>query len=90
MKLHSDYITHLSGDEQIIVATGESAKKFCGIARGNETTAFIVECLKKDTTKEEIINALVVKYEVGREIVEPDVEMVLEKLKKIGAIVDDN
>lgn len=90
MRLHPDYITHMSGEEQVIVATGDSAKRFCGIAKGNETTAFIVDCLKENTTKEEIIVALANKYEVAQEVVADDVAMVLEKLDKIGAIIHDD
>lgn len=90
MKLHPDYMTHMSGDEQVIVATGDSAKRFCGIARGNETTAFIVDCLKENTTKEAIVQALVAKYDVDSSIVEEDVDMVLGKLDQIGALVHDN
>lgn len=90
MKLHPDYLTHMSGDEQVIVATGDSAKRFCGIAKGNETTAVIVDCLKEETSREAIIQALMTKYEVERAIVEEDVDMVLGKLEQIGALVHDN
>lgn len=90
MRLHSDYMTHMSGEEQVIVATGASAKRFCGIAKGNATTAFIVDCLKEDTTKEAIIQALATKYQVSEEVVADDVDMVLCKLEQIGALVDDS
>ena len=90
MKLHPDYITHMSGDEQVIVATGDSAKRFCGIAKGNETTAFIVDCLKEETSKEAIIEALASQYAVEKALVEEDVTMVLTKLDQIGALVHDD
>lgn len=90
MKLHPDYITHMSGDEQVIVATGASAQRFCGIAKGNETAAFIVDSLKEETTKEEVIAALMSRYDVERDIVEADVTMVIDKLQQIGALVDDS
>lgn len=88
MRLHPDYITHLSGNEQIIVATGESTSRFCGIAKGNETTALIVDKLKEETTKEEIIEFLLSKFDVEKSIVEEDVTQILEKLKSIGALID--
>lgn len=86
MKLNKDYLTHISGEEQIIVATGESMKKFCGIAKGNTTTALIVDMLKNDVTKEDIVNSLLEKFEVEREVVDADVTEILEKLKSIGAL----
>ena len=53
MKLKSEFITHRMGDEQVMVAAGTS--QFCGIIRSNRTAAFIVDCLKTETTEEEII-----------------------------------
>lgn len=90
MKLHPDYITHMSGDEQVIVATGDSAQKFCGIARGNETTAFIVDTLKEEISREQLIERLLAEYEdAEHDLVASDVDMVIEKLDSIGALVHD-
>lgn len=86
MKLKDGFVIHNSDQEQIMVAVGERAKEFSGLVRSNSTAAYIVECLKEDTTKENIIDAILQKYEVSREIVEKDVEKILEKLRSVGAI----
>lgn len=39
MKLNKNFVTHDSGDEQIMVATGDKA--FAGLIRNNKTAAFI-------------------------------------------------
>ena len=49
MKLKDTYITHESDGEQILLDTSSS---FAGLIRSNKTAAFIVECLKEDTTVE--------------------------------------
>ena len=49
MKLKDTYITHDSDGEQILLDTSSS---FAGLIRSNKTAAFIVECLKEDTTQE--------------------------------------
>jgi acyl dehydratase len=74
-------------DEQIMVAAGLAARKFHGFVRSNETAAFIVDCLKKETSESEIVNALLLEYEVPREVAEQDVHTILEKLSSIGALI---
>lgn len=52
MKLKESFVTHKNKDDYMMIdATGE----FSGLVHSNATTAFIVGCLKNDTTREEII-----------------------------------
>ena len=83
MKLKSDFLTYESDGEQIIVSVSGA---FAGLARGNKTTAFIVDCLKEETDQESIIAKMLEKYNAPRELIEKDVNMVIEKLRSIGAI----
>ena len=55
MKLKDTYITHDSDGEQILLDTSSS---FAGLIRNNKTAAFIVECLKEETTQEKIVEAI--------------------------------
>jgi hypothetical protein len=86
MKLKPGFITHKVGKEQMMVAAGPAAKSFHGLVRSNETAAFIVDCLKKETTEEAIVDAMLEQYEAPRETVEQDVHRVVEKLREIGAL----
>ncbi len=86
MKLKNGFITHQVGKEQMMVAAGPAAKVFHGLVRSNETAAFIVNCLKKETTEEAIVDAMLEQYEVPRETVSADVHRVVEKLREIGAL----
>lgn len=86
MKLNSSFVTHNSGDEQIMVATGKNA--FSGLVRNNKTAAFIVDQLKTEKTLDEIVDAVFEKYDAPREVIEADVKRVIESLKKVGAIDD--
>lgn len=85
MKLNSTFITHNSGNEQLMISAGGN---FNGMVRSNSTAAEIIDLLKNETTKEQIIEALLEKYEVEREVVEADVEKVISALRGIGAIDD--
>ena len=51
MKLKNEFITHETDGEQIMVSAGTS---FNGIVKSNKTAAFIVNCLKTDTTPAKI------------------------------------
>ena len=86
MKLKNGFITHESNGEHITVTAGNTA--FTGMVRSNATAGFIVECLKKDTTKEEIIQKMLDTYDAPVEVLEKDVDKILEQLHSIGAIDD--
>ncbi len=84
MRLKDGFITHVTGGEQIMVGTGSVS--FAGLVRSNSTAAFIVDMLKADTTKADIVDAMEAVYDAPREVLEKDVESILEKLRGIGAL----
>ena len=86
MKLKSDFITQGIDDTQFLVPVG--AESFQGIVRSNKTAAFIVDCLREETTEEAIIAKLLEKYDVSEERAGADVRAIVEKLRGIGAIVE--
>ena len=86
MKLRDGFITHASNGEHITVTAGNTA--FNGMIRSNQTAGFIVECLKNDVTKEDIVEKMLEKYDAPKEVIEKDVEKILEQLQSIGAIDD--
>lgn len=84
MKLKDGFVTHEMGDEQIMVATG--GVNFAGMVRSNPTAAFIVECLKEETDRDQIVEKMLNKYDVTREVVSADVDKILNKLRCINAL----
>lgn len=84
MKLKDGFVTHEMDGEQIMVATGEA--RFSGLVRSNATAAFIVECLKKETTKEAIVAAMLEKYDATPERISADVDKILASLRSIDAL----
>lgn len=83
MKLKSTFITHNSGDEQLMISAGGD---FSGMVRSNSTAAEIIDLLKSETTREEIIATMADRYEVELSVLERDVDKVLASLRSIGAI----
>lgn len=84
MKLKEGFITYNTGDENLLVATGEAGKSFNGIVRNNETAAFIAELLKEETTEDEIVNKLLDTYDVDEKTARKDVKKLLDTFKKEG------
>lgn len=83
MKLNSSFITYDNGEDHILM---DSSSKFAGIAHANATTAFILDCLKTETTKEEIVDKMAAVYDAPREVFERDVDKILDKLRGIGGL----
>lgn len=86
MKLRDGFITYTACGEQIMVAAGDAAQHFRGMIRSNQTAAFIIDCLKNDISRDELIGKLVEKYDAPRDVIARDVDHVLASLNKIGAL----
>ncbi len=83
MKLKKEFITHTSGDEQLMISAGGS---FNGMVRSNKTAAFIIDLLKEETTKEKIVSAMLETYDAEEQVISADVDKVIDALRSIGAI----
>ena len=85
MRLNPKFLTHETKGEHYMISTSDTA--FKGIVKNNETAAFIVECLKADTTESAIVDKLLAEYKgADRPTVERDVANIFGKLHSIGAI----
>ncbi len=84
MKLKEDFVTYeVNGEQMLVCASGA----FQGIARGNKTSAFILDCLKEDITVDGIVDKILTKFEgAPREVIYRDVCGIIDKLREIGAI----
>lgn len=85
MKLNSKFLTHVTNGNHYMVSTGDT--EFKGMSKNNDTASFIIECLKEDTTENEIVDKILKEYSVtDKKIVLKDVRNIIEKLRSIGAI----
>ena len=88
MRLKDDFILHNTGEDFVIIATGEATKNFNGIIKLNNMGGEIVGLLTTDISEEEIIKAIVEKYEVDYDTAKEDIKNILDSLKKAGVILD--
>ena len=88
MKVKKGFVVREVGGKKYAVATGEVARSFKGMLGLNDMGAIIFELLQTDTTKEEVVNAILKEYAVDRQTVETDVEKFISTLKSIEVIED--
>ena len=84
MKLKDSFITHQTGNEQILLSTDTDV--FSGLVKSNPTAAFIVSRLESDTDKAAILDAMKKKYCGDEALMAEDIDRVICTLKKIGAL----
>lgn len=84
MKLKSVFITRNTENECLLVPTGGAG--WSGLVKGNKTLGAILELLKKDISEQEMIAALLKRFDAPESVIAADVKKALENLRKIGAI----
>ena len=83
MKLKESFITHKNKDDYMMI---DASGKFAGLIHSNATTAFIVDCLRTESTREEIISKILDKYDATETDAAESVDKVINALKSIGAV----
>ena len=84
MKLKDDFIFHEVDNETILVSASSSA--FSGVVRGNKTLGVVLELLRENTTEEQVCAEMRSRFEAPEGMIEKDVDIVLSKLRSIGAL----
>ncbi|MGN1129886.1 MAG: PqqD family protein [Ruminococcus sp.] len=86
MKIKDGFMLRQFGENYIVVAVGDDAEDFNKLITLNTVGAFIYNLMKNDVTYEEIVSAVLDKYEADRETVENDINTFLADGKKAGLI----
>ena len=84
MKLSKKFILHNSGEESILVPTGEA--EFSGIVKGNTVFGQILILLTEDTDEDSIIEQMGTIFDADRDVIAKDVDKALTELRKVGAL----
>ena len=75
-------------EEKIAVPVGDNAGLFHGVIKMNETAAYILELLKKESSEAEIIEAMMAEFNAPRGILEKDVRQYIEEFTEMGLIAE--
>ena len=82
MKLKMDFMLRKVAGYHVVVPVGESCVDFNGMVNLNETGAFLFRRLQQETSREELIQALLEEYEVDEATAGQAVDGFLEKLRQ--------
>lgn len=88
MKLKYQFVVQKVADGYVAVAVGKDAAKFNGIIRMNKTGAAMFELLKRDTTEDKIVAAILDRFEAREEDVRADARKLLGKLREEKVLTD--
>lgn len=87
MKIKDGFILRTVGENSLVIALGERAKKFNAMISLNEVGAFLWKKLEKGSDEAGLVQALLDEYQVDEEIAKNDVRKFVEKLKE-GELLD--
>lgn len=81
MKIRDGYLLRNVAGKNIVVSIGSDVD-FNGMLTLNDTGVFFWNLLQKDTTKEEMLEAVLKEYDVSSDIALQDIENFIQKLKE--------
>ncbi|MCC8016316.1 MAG: PqqD family protein [Clostridiales bacterium] len=88
MKIKNGFAKRNIAGSEIVVPVGKNAVDFNGMITLNESGAFFWDCLKDDTTPEEVVKKVVEVYDVAPEKALIDVKNFISMLRENGLIED--
>ena len=87
MKLKPDFQIVQMANDYMLVPTGDQIDSFNGTVILNEVSAFILNQLKEDLEKEDLVERLVMEFDVESATAREDVDVAVEKMKQIGILI---
>jgi hypothetical protein len=87
MKLKPDFQIVQMANDYMLVPTGDQIDSFNGTVILNEVSAFMLNQLKEDLEKEDLVERLVREFDVESATAREDVDVAVEKLKQIGILI---
>ena len=82
MKIKSGFSMRNIAGSNIFVPVGKAGDIFNGMITLNDSGAIFWECLKEETTFDEIVNKVLEEYEIDEQTVKKDVEKFLDMLRE--------
>ncbi len=88
MKIKDGFMLRQFGDDYIVVAVGDESEDFNRLITINSVGEFIYNTLKVETSFDELVSAMLNKYEVSEDVAKRDAEAFVTNLKAAGLLDD--
>lgn len=89
-KIKEGFLLRKVAGDHVVVPVGEAGKVFHGMIRLNDTGAFLWEQCRKETTKEQVLQAMAEKYEVDESVAADDLDRFLQQLRNAEILEETN
>lgn len=86
MRVKREFMLSKIGNDNVVVATGKLSREFSGVVMLNGSGTFLWSQLQQDVTREQLISAMLDKYDVSEEQAAADIDRFLTKLRDSGAL----
>ena len=90
MKAKHGFILRELVGEYLLMPTGENIAGFNGVVLLNRVSAFVWEKLQSPASREELLDAVLEKFDVDEATAAADLDALLEKLDRLGVIETGN
>ena len=89
MKLKYDFAVREIVGEYVMVPLGKGALEFSGMISTSETGALLVEALKQDVTREDLLQKILDEYDVDLPTANADLDEFLNQLRKLKILIEE-
>lgn len=89
MKAKSGFVLRDVVGEKILMPVGENITKFNGTVLLNTVSAFVWEKLQEPLSKEELLQAILDKFEIDEATASHDLDRLLDKFAELGILEEE-
>ena len=86
MKIRPGFIMNKVNNVDVVVAVGEASAKFNAVITLNGSGAFLWTLLQNDVTEQELMCAMLEKYDIDEATAKRDVEAFVNKARSAGIL----
>ena len=86
MRIKEGFVRRSIGGSEVVVAVGKASVGFNAMINLNSTGALIWSQLEKGASEDEIVSAMLEKYDITRDVAVRDVRAFLDKARDAGVI----
>ena len=86
MKIKEGFVRRSIGGSDVVVAVGKASVGFNAMINLNSTGSLIWSHLENGASEEDIVSAMLEKYDITKDVAERDVRAFLDKARDAGVI----
>ena len=88
MRLKSGFELVDVAGEHLIIPIGENAEKFQGVIALSEAAYYLLNSMKEDVTKQELVEILMKEYDVDSTKANEDINDFIKTMIDLGIVID--